>query len=101
MTEYVITEVGRHQWLVFADRQSIAFCADENEAVKAMTNIAHATVGHVGLRIIRQNKARRHEPAGLNSPATNALWRGAGRARRGDQTIVHLRSLGSVCPALS
>jgi len=66
MTEYVITEVGRHQWLVFADRQSITFCADENEAVKAMT-IAHATVGHVGLRIIRQNKARRHEPAGLNS----------------------------------
>ncbi len=37
MTEYVITEVGRQQWLVFADRQSIAFCADENEAVKAMT----------------------------------------------------------------
>lgn len=37
MTEYVITEVGHHQWLVFADRQSIAFCADENQAVKAMT----------------------------------------------------------------
>ena len=37
MTEYVITEVGHHQWLVFADRQSIAFCADETEAVKAMT----------------------------------------------------------------
>jgi hypothetical protein len=37
MTEYVITEVGHHQWLVFTDRQSIAFCADENEAVKAMT----------------------------------------------------------------
>jgi len=37
MTEYVITEVGHHQWLVFADRQSIAFCADENEAMKAMT----------------------------------------------------------------
>jgi hypothetical protein len=37
MTEYVITEVGHHQWLVFADRHSIAFCADENEAVKAMT----------------------------------------------------------------
>jgi hypothetical protein len=37
MTEYVITEVGRHQWLVFADRQSVAFCADENQAVKAMT----------------------------------------------------------------
>jgi len=25
MTEYVIKEVGRHQWLVFADRQSIAY----------------------------------------------------------------------------
>ena len=37
MTEYVITEVGHHQWLVFADRQSIAFCADENETVKALT----------------------------------------------------------------
>ena len=37
MTEYVVTEVGHHQWLVFADRQSIAFCADENEAMKAMT----------------------------------------------------------------
>jgi len=37
MTEYVIAEVGHHQWLVFADRQSIAFCADENEAVKVMT----------------------------------------------------------------
>ena len=37
MTEYVIKEIGRHQWLVFADRQSIVFCASENEAVKAMT----------------------------------------------------------------
>jgi hypothetical protein len=37
MTEYVIREVGLNQWLVFADRQSIAFCADEDEAVKAMT----------------------------------------------------------------
>ena len=36
MTEYVITEVGRHQWLVFADRQGIAFCASENEAVTVM-----------------------------------------------------------------
>ena len=37
MTEYVIREVGFHQWLVFADRKSIAFCADENEAVRVMT----------------------------------------------------------------
>ena len=37
MTEYVIREIGRHQWLVFADRQSIALCTDEIEAVKVMT----------------------------------------------------------------
>ena len=37
MTEYVIREIGLHQWLVFADRQSVAFCTDENEAVKAMS----------------------------------------------------------------
>ncbi|WFU37449.1 hypothetical protein QA640_23500 [Bradyrhizobium sp. CB82] len=36
MAEYVIREVGLHQWLVFADRKCIAFCAAENEAVKAM-----------------------------------------------------------------
>ncbi|MCP3466693.1 hypothetical protein [Bradyrhizobium sp. CCGUVB23] len=36
MTEYVIREVGSRQWLVFADRRCIAFCANENEAVKAM-----------------------------------------------------------------
>jgi hypothetical protein len=34
MTEYVIRKIGRHQWLVFADRQSIALCADENERRK-------------------------------------------------------------------
>ena len=37
MTEYVIREVGIHQWLVFADRRCIASCANENEAEKAMT----------------------------------------------------------------
>lgn len=36
MTEYVITEVSLHQWLVFADRKCIASCADEVEADKAM-----------------------------------------------------------------
>ena len=36
MTEYVITEVSLHQWLVFADRKCIASCADEVGAEKAM-----------------------------------------------------------------
>ena len=43
MTEYVIKEIGPHQWLVFADRQSIASCADEDEAVKVMTE--HSALG--------------------------------------------------------
>ena len=45
MTEYVIKEIGPHQWLVFADRQSIALRADENEAVKAMNE--HSVRGRV------------------------------------------------------
>jgi hypothetical protein len=36
MTEYVINQVGLHQWLVFADRKCIASCADEIGAEKAM-----------------------------------------------------------------
>jgi hypothetical protein len=38
MTEYVIKEVGRHQWLVFADRKSIALCTDENAALRLMAD---------------------------------------------------------------
>ncbi len=37
MTEYVIREVGLHQWLVFADRICVACCADEEAASKVMT----------------------------------------------------------------
>ena len=36
MTEYIIREVGLHQWLLFADRESIAICTTEDEAVKVM-----------------------------------------------------------------
>jgi hypothetical protein len=36
MTEYIIREVGPHQWLLFADRESIAHCTTENEAVNLM-----------------------------------------------------------------
>jgi hypothetical protein len=43
MTEYVIKEAGRHYWLVFADRQSIAVCADENEALKLITEHSAAS----------------------------------------------------------
>jgi hypothetical protein len=35
MTEYTVKEIG-HQWIVYADRQSIATCADETSALKLM-----------------------------------------------------------------
>ena len=37
MTEYSIREFGLDQWLLFADRESIALCTSENEAEKVMT----------------------------------------------------------------
>ena len=36
MTEYIIREVALHQWLLFADRESLALCTTENEAVNLM-----------------------------------------------------------------
>lgn len=65
MTEYVIKEIGPHQWLVFADRQSIALCADENEAVKAITeHSAHSR--RPGNSVERCPKQK---PAGVNRRA--------------------------------
>lgn len=36
MTEYVIKEVGKSLWMVFANRRSIGACAAENDALKLM-----------------------------------------------------------------
>jgi hypothetical protein len=33
MTEYLVKEIG-HQWMVYADRQCLAACADEESALK-------------------------------------------------------------------
>jgi len=33
MTEYTVKEIG-HQWIVYADRVSIAACSDEASALK-------------------------------------------------------------------
>jgi hypothetical protein len=33
MTEYTVKEIG-HQWTVYADRQTIASCADQASALK-------------------------------------------------------------------
>ena len=65
MTEYVIKEVGRHQWLVFANRQSIAVCADENEALKLVTE--HSAAGSRSHNSADDNLAeqRQREPTGF------------------------------------
>jgi hypothetical protein len=57
MTEYVIREIGRRTWLVFADRQSIALCADENEAVKAMTEHSAREAKREAMREFRESLA--------------------------------------------
>jgi hypothetical protein len=36
MTEYVVKEIGR-QWIVYADRVSIAACTDEESALALIT----------------------------------------------------------------
>jgi hypothetical protein len=63
VTEYEIREVGRHQWLVFADRQSIALCADEDEAVKAMTDHSARNRQSGPLWTAVQSRTRRRKPA--------------------------------------
>lgn len=61
MTEYVIKEVGRHQWLVFANRQSIAVCADENEALKLVTE--HSAARSRSHNSADDNLAEQNPPA--------------------------------------
>ena len=61
MTEYTIKEIG-HQWMVYADRLSIAACADEASALKliaedsAAKNLARKTT-------IRDTRPGRNPPA--------------------------------------
>ncbi len=43
MTEYVVKEIGR-QWIVYADRVSIAACADEELAVKLIIEDSAAKI---------------------------------------------------------
>jgi hypothetical protein len=59
MTEYTVKEIG-HQWMVYADRQSIGACADEESALKliAQDSAANAATRKStvrGIRASRQN----------------------------------------------
>jgi predicted DNA-binding helix-hairpin-helix protein len=63
MTEYTVKEIG-HQWIVYADRLSIAACADEDSALKLIAEDSAANSALRKLAGIRQAKTRRREPAG-------------------------------------
>jgi hypothetical protein len=65
MTEYTVKEIG-HQWIVYADRLSIAACADEDSALKliAEDSAANSTLRKLAVNGIRQAKTLRREPAG-------------------------------------
>jgi hypothetical protein len=61
MTEYTVKEIG-YQWIVYADRLSIAACADEASALKLIAedsavNAATRTSQVQGIRASKQNPA--------------------------------------------
>jgi hypothetical protein len=60
MTEYTIKKIG-HQWMVYADRQSIGACADEDSALKLIAEDSAARSAVLG----QADKTRRREPGGL------------------------------------
>jgi hypothetical protein len=60
MTEYTVKEIG-HRWIVYADRLSIAACADEASALKL---IAEVSAANEATRKTTQANTRRREPAG-------------------------------------
>ena len=59
MTEYVIREIGPRHWLLLADRQGIAVCADESEAMQLMEKHSAAN-----LPTNLENPPSRKSPAG-------------------------------------
>lgn len=64
MTEYTVKEIG-HQWIVYADRLSIAACADEASALKL---IAEDSAANEATRKSKQTK-----PGGVNRPGSAVL----------------------------
>jgi hypothetical protein len=59
MTEYTVKEIG-HQWIVYADRLSIAACADEASALNLMAEDSAASSPTRNSRVqdIRATKTR-------------------------------------------
>jgi hypothetical protein len=62
MTEYTVKEIG-HQWMVYADRQSIGACADEDSALKLIAEDSAANGA------TRKSTVRGIRASGQNPPA--------------------------------
>jgi hypothetical protein len=60
MTEYTVKEIG-HQWMVYADRQSIGACADEESALKLIAQDSAAN-GATRKSTVRGITASRQNP---------------------------------------
>ena len=60
MTEYSVKEIG-HQWIVYADRLSIAACADEDSALKLIAEDSAAN-GATRKSTVRGNRASKQNP---------------------------------------
>jgi hypothetical protein len=57
MTEYTVKQIG-HQWIVYADRVSIAACADEASALKLIAEDSATRKSAVhDIRASKQNPA--------------------------------------------
>ena len=60
MTEYAVKEIG-HRWIVCADRQSIASCADEASALKLIAEDSAAN-GATRKSTVHGNRASKQNP---------------------------------------
>jgi len=61
MTEYTVKEIG-HQWIVYADRLSIAACADEASALKLIAEDS-AAKGVARKTTVHDTRPGRNPPA--------------------------------------
>jgi hypothetical protein len=60
MTEYTVKEIG-HQWIVYADRQSIATFADEASALKLIVEDSAANSA-TRKSTVHSNRASKNPP---------------------------------------
>ena len=70
MTEYTVKEIG-HQWIVYADRQSIAACADETSALKLIAEDSAANGVTRKSRVLGQ--AKTHGRVAAHVPSDRRL----------------------------